>query len=393
MIILAGGLLYFIANFLSDRVGRRRVFRTSIVLGVFGFALLMWSPHLAVSISGLTLVALMVDICNSLAFIYMSEVSPPKLRNMSSLAMLVGSIIGEIVGSGSALIFSDYRYMSILYFSAIIPVFVFYFWLRPTFFHLVRSKNRKSMFEEIKYVLRTNCVRSEYIKARLHKNQLTLSGETSLNSSSETLRTLSHQSGPSGHSERSKNSDYFGRESSKSVTISDATTDSFKLAGGSEQFELTPADLDPLFEEPAKKDKNFIPLREYFKSCEHLMHLFAYAMLVMNVFWVKGMTVFLPEKMGFDSIYLNNFLLSTADLVGILLMVCFLNSTRRSTLNRFHLGFILAGSITVMVLHVTALRLSLWVQIVDIVLSCKDKLGSNQQAASACAILSRLDSS
>lgn len=362
VVILAGGLLYFVANILSDRMGRRRVFRTSIVLGVLGFVFLMWSPNLIVTILGLVLLALMIDVCNSLAFVYMSEVSPPKLRNISALAMLIGSTIGEIVGSFSALVFMDYRYMSILYFAVTIPIFVFFFWLRPTFFHLVRSKNKKSMLSHLKYVLCTNAVRPEYIKARLHQNRLILSSEASPDSSSVTLP---------GHSNKSTQPDPFARHSSENIYISKLPQDSLDLSGEFGQFELALDDLDPLFQSPAKQDENFIPLRKYFGKCSHVVHLIAYALLIMNLYWVKGMTVFLPEKMGFKSIYLNNFLLNAADLAGISLMMWFLNSTRRTTLNRFHLGFILTGSAVVMVLHATSLRSSLWVKVVDILLSCK----------------------
>lgn len=365
MIIFVGGVLYFIANFVSDCVGRRVVFRVSIALGVFGFVFLVWSPNFVLTISGLVLLALTVDVCNSLAFIYMSEVSPPRLRNVSSLVMLITYIVGEIVGSASALLFMDYRYLSILYFVITIPVFAFYFWLRPTFYHLIRSRNRKTMFTQLKYILRINRVRPEYIKARLNQNRFTFASEASLEKLSATNP---------GDPTLADNPIQFGsftRHFSENAHISQSFEEPPNLTYKASKFELTQADLEPLFSAPKQTDANFIPLRTYFGQCVRVVHIVAYTFLVMNLYWVKGMSVFLPEKMGFESVYLNNFLLSLADLLGMSLMICFLNKTRRTTLNRFHLSFILFSSATVMILHNKALQSNLFVKIVDIFLSCK----------------------
>ena len=111
----------------------------------------------------------------------------------------------------------------------------------------------------------------------------------------------------------------------------------------------------------------------------------------MNLYWVQGMTVFLPEMMGFQSVYLNNFLLSLADLVGISIMIFFLNNTRRKTLNKFHLIVILISSIILFILHATPLKKYKATLVFDIILSCNIFYVINYKAQYACVIHLPLD--
>lgn len=369
-IIFVGGLLYFAANFLSDRLGRRIMFRTSILLSAAGIVMLVLGGLFA-AVGGMVLVALMVDVCNSLAFVYMSEVAPPKLRNVSSLAMLVASFLGEILGSFTALIFLDYRHMSLLYFGSMLPVFAFFFWLRPTFFHLVRSQDKAALLDQLRYVLRLNGVRPDYIKARLHGNRAVYCEPVSSDCEAQHL-TSAHK--------RDLVFDNCSIESQASKTSEDGSVKSLEVVPELRLFELTQEDLEPLFVETETADADFVPLRKYFSQCGHVLNLVAYVFLVLNLFWVKGMTVLLPEKMGFDSVYLNNFLLSAADLIGISVMACFLNNTRRTQLNRFHLGFILASSSVVVAVQMTPLRASVFGKFLDVALSCKSLRNSRLRA-------------
>ena len=137
------------------------------------------------------------------------------------------------------------------------------------------------------------------------------------------------------------------------------------------KLRLVQKDLDSLFTDRQKEISVDISLKEYFSKFKNILKIISYAFLVMNLYWVMGLTVFLPEIMGFKSLYLNNFLLALADLFGVSLMALFLNTTRRSALNTFHLSLILIASVILLLLHSSPYKNLTSVKIIDVILSCK----------------------
>lgn len=367
MIIFIGGLLYFIANGLSDRFGRRNIFRISIIIGCAGFIFFVSSINFFFAVFGLVLLVLTIDICNSLAYIYMSEISPPKLRNISSLAMLIAGNFGQIFGTLTAIIIMDYRYLATAFFIIALPVFAFYFWLKPTFFYLVRIGDKKRFLKLLMHILKSNRVRPEYIKARLRSNKIAYKEE-------RLLDTSEIESKP--------------RDIELWKVNSEENSNNQRLANF---LKLNENDLETFFIPSKEKDKHSVSIKQHFSNCKNILKLIAYVFLVMNLYWVQGMTVFLPEMMGFQSVYLNNFLLSLADLVGISIMIFFLNNTRRKTLNKFHLIVILISSIILFILHATPLKKYKATLVFDIILSCNIFYVINYKAQYACVIHLPLD--
>lgn len=370
LMISMGGLLFFIANFSSDKLGRRVVLRFSMVVGLVGVGLFLLVRKFSLMVVSLIMISLTIDVSNTLAFLYMSEVSPPRLGESSSLMMLLFEFIGEIVGSFTPLLSMDYRRLMLIYFVIFILNVVFYFWLRPTFYYLVRVKDRPATLELIRHVTRTNSVRPEYIKARLNRNRLTFDEDTV-----NLIQQALSQHTPSASNFNSSGS----KEQAKLPRTEMSRQVSARL------FSLTEQDIEPLFRIPKSQNTNEISLGEYLSSCENVFKVIAYTVVILNFYWVKGMTIFLPEKMGFKSVYVNSALLATADLAGLLIMTCFLSNTRRTFLNRFHLSFILVVSVVLCGFHWLSLTRFGFVKIVDMILSCRSARPSNQQVLCGCA--------
>lgn len=361
--IFLGGFLYFIISVLSDKLGRRAVFRISIILGALGFCLLVSSLNLFLAISGLVLLCLTADTCYSLAFIYMSEIAPPRLRNSSSLAMLISYFVGEMLGSFSGLCFRDYHALGSFFFLLAIPVFYFYFTLRHTIFYLVKKNRRNALMRLLLHMIKINKVPPEYIKARLQNNSVAYFSRLPSNS-------LDCE-GP----EHPQHSPFY---SSPHITVATGNQpENFHPSLISRKLRLSISDLDILFTQKQRDISSDVSLHQYFSKPKNSLKLLAYCALVMNLYWVMGLTVFLPEKMGFQSLYLNNFLLALADLVGVSLMALFLNSTSRASLNSFHLLLILICSVVLLLLHTSPVKSVGMVKSIDLILSCKTNTLSN----------------
>jgi hypothetical protein len=265
--------------------------------------------------------------------------------------MLIAGIIGEFFGTAAALVFMDYRYLATFFFVVTIPIFIFYFWIKPTFFYLLRVKDRKGFLKLLKYILRVNSVREEYIKAKLKNNRISLQ-EEALEASLEVALI-----------EKSTNIELDDLQSKNKTNHLDI----------SNYLKLTEEDLEPLFSMKEDQQQHSVSIKKYFSNCKKTLNLIAYVFLIMNLYWVKGMTIFLPERMGFKSVYLNNFLLSFADLLGISIMIFFLNNTPRSKLNKIQLSVILVSSTILSILHLSSVKSSKPTLVFDIILSCKHK--------------------
>lgn len=356
--IFLGGLLYFVVSVLSDKFGRRTVFRISIILGVIGFVFLVSSVDLFFAIVGLVLLCLTADTFYSLAFIYMSEISPPRLRNSSSLAMLISYFIGEMLGSFSGLCFKDYRHLGSFFFVISIPIFYFYLSLRHSIFYLVKKGRRGSLLRLLEHMAQANQVPPEYIKARLKNNKVNYFK----NISTDTQFTKID----------ARFSSKLPLKTSPGITIATGNQpDNFHPRVMARKLRLLESDLDPLFTQKQKQISVDVSLKEYFSKGANVLKMLSYSLLVMNLYWVMGLTVFLPEIMGFKSLYLNNFFLAFADFFGVSMMVLFLNNTRRSFLNCFHLSLILLASIVLLLLHLSSYKSHSFGKIVDVLLSCK----------------------
>ena len=356
MVVSVGGILYFFASCLSDKLGRRTVMRIGIVGGFIGFLLVLLSPGIFLTTAGLVLLALTVDTCYSLAFIYMSEIAPPRLRNISSLMMIVFHFSGEMLGAFIAYLLHNYKVMLSVFFILAIIMFAFYFSLNPTLHHLLKSQQRKEFLKLLNLMIKKNKVLPEYVKARLNRNKVDYFAESQDVHSEDMSNELT--------TKLPMTSSSLTKTSSKDLNYSLDTMHMTK------NLELSLSDLDVLFIKKEIK-RNEKKTSYYFKNLKNSLHLVAYALLVMNMYWVTGLTVFLPEKMGFDSIYVNTFFLASADLMGVSLMALFVNKTRRSVLNIAYLSMILVSTIILVILHSSFVPKSAFVQVIDIILSCK----------------------
>ena len=357
--IFFGGILYFFASCLSDKLGRRTILRLGIVLGIVGFLVLLISPGLTLTIGGLILLCLTADTCYSLSFIYMAEISPPRLRNTSSLVILISYFVGEMLGAFSGMIFKDYKSLASMFFILSLPMFFFYFSLQPTFYYLLKSGRQKHFLALLELIIKKNKVLPEYIKARLHLNKVHYFNSLSNSLSQRKEKTFTSK---------------LPMTSSSLIRIDTGNQScSFHPNIIARKFRLSLSDLDELFTSSESIEGNN-SAEGYFKQKKNLLRLFAYALLVMNMYWIMGLTVFLPNQMGFNSVYLNTFFLALADLVGVSLMALFLNNTRRSVLNFFHLTTILIAATLLMLLHSSSFANTSNALSIDIFLSCKIRL-------------------
>lgn len=341
LIIFIGGILYYFASCFSDIIGRRTTFRLTIIIGFVGFFLLFISPNLLVSTFGLILLCLTADTCHSLSFIYMSEISQPKLRNISSLAMVLSYFFGEMFGGFAGSILHDYRSIAIFYFVLSFPMFIFFFYLRPTFYYLHKRNKIKEFLKLLNFILKSNKIPVSYMKAKLNNNNVSYFNEDmECKSNSTELTNIEN------------NQD------------EDLNIDKIK-----KKLELNESDLNYVFDLSLTEETTpSISIRQYFNSCKKVMELMGYLFLVMNVYWIQGLTAFLPEKMGLNKTYLNILFLAFADVLGVSIMVFFLNSTSRITLNRVHLLIMMIASLLTILLHNFS---GLFFKIFDILLSCK----------------------
>lgn len=374
--IFLGGLLYFIVSVLSDKFGRRTVFRISIILGIIGFICLVSSVDLFFAIVGLVLLCLTADTFYSLAFIYMSEISPPRLRNSSSLAMLISYFIGEMLGSFSGLCFKDYRHLGSFFFVLSLPIFYFYLTLKHSIFYLVKKGRRGSLLKLLSHMAHLNQVPPEYIKARLKNNRVNYFKHFPLDHQSTAINSRFHSQLPF--------------KPSPGITVATGNqSDNFHPRVMARKLRLNETDLDPLFTPKQKAISSDVSLKEYFSKGRNVLKIVSYSLLVMNLYWIMGLTVFLPEIMGFKSLYLNNFFLAFADFFGVSMMVLFLNNTRRSFLNCFHLSLILVASIVLLLFHISPYKNYNFVKIIDLLLSCTSFSRLISKVACGCAIRSR----
>lgn len=354
--ICLGGVFYFIFSFLSDRLGRRLILRAGILVGAAGMTFLLFSNNLAVSVFGLVLLCLTADNCYSLSFIYMAEISPPRLRNLSSLAMILCYFIGEMTGAFAGLLFRDYRMLATIYFILCIPMFLFFFTLRHTFHFLQNKGKAKHFLKLLSHICYENKVPIPYVKARLHHNKVLFFSNISDEPLSQPpISTF--------------------QENNNLIVVSGTGNQgsSFHPNVLARKMRLSISDLDPLFLPigPELQEKNNKDGTKQKKGAVLCFSIFAYSLLVMNLYWVMGLTLFLPEKMGLQSLYLNTFLLALADFFGVGLMAFFLNNTNRSKLNSVHLLIIIASSSALVVLDFSSLSSFKIFQYLDVLLSCK----------------------
>ena len=228
--------------------------------------------------------------------------------------------------------------------------------MKHTMFYLVKKGKKKSLLKLLAHMIKINKVPPEYIKARLKNNSV------------DYFRKLPQ------HSQNQENNSNLMFPFSKLKEITVATgnqPENLHPTLMARKLRLVEGDLDSLFTIRQKEISVDISLKEYFSKYKNILKIISYAFLVMNLYWVMGLTVFLPEIMGFKSLYLNNFFLALADLFGVSLMALFLNNTKRSALNTFHLSLILICAVVLLLLHSSPYKNMNFVKIIDLILSCK----------------------
>jgi len=204
-------------------------------------------------------------------------------------------------------------------------------------------------------MVQINNVPPEYIKARLKNNKI------------KYFKTLPQNSQESDSYFRMQ----FAFKNSSEISVATGNqSDNLHPTLMKRKLRLTEQDLEPLFLNSEKNNSLDISLKEYFSKPKNILKIISYSLLVMNLYWVMGLTVFLPEKMGFKSLYLNNFLLAFADLFGVSMMALFLNNTRRSALNTFHLSLIFISSSILLLLQFSSLNNYEIFKFIDLFLSC-----------------------
>lgn len=227
--------------------------------------------------------------------------------------------------------------MSIFFLLICLPSFILIFQLNQTLFYYKRHDKRQSFCKLINFMIKENKSSYDQIKSTLKDYKRGIYDESNVHKDNSSEKNL--------------------------------------IPNNFEQNDKTPnkvtfEELEIFFQEDNKVISNTY-LNKYFSNCRNIMKLIAYIFLVSNLYWTMGLTVFLPEIIGFKSLYLNMFYLALADFIGIIIMSIFINTTRRKVLNFYHLISNILACIILIVLHQPQYQELKINKVLDIILSCK----------------------
>ena len=349
LIILVGGLMYLVVCMFSDKFGRSNIFRLSLVLGVIGMISVIFSLDLFSTLIGFTFLSFASDVNNTMCYIYMSEVVLDNFRNWASFVFVLCFFVGEIFSGLVGMAFNNFQSIAVFFLILSIPIIIFLFQLKKSPYFL-KSSNKLDQFAQLmNHIAQTNQVPIAKVKQKIQHFQNDSNEFTNPKIDDFNTKVKSNPT---------------GSQRDKPHLLQKYDQDSSSV--------LTSTDLKPFFQLEQIEDDSQVGLTEYFSRCSNVMKLIAYVFLLSNFYWTIGLTVYLPEIIGFKSLYSNMFFMGCSDFVGGIFMILFINNTRRRFLNYYNL---VSNLITVLILFFLQkfnLTDYYFGKILDIILSCNE---------------------
>jgi hypothetical protein len=246
--------------------------------------------------------------------------------------MLAVHFIGQMIGCLLGSLFSDFRNLTLCFILLTLPFVYFFFTIKPTPSYLIKENKKKEFCDLINYIIKQNEVSIEFVKNEIKFLLYT---------------------------------DYSFKESDlkENLNIYDESVDHTEKV-------LEVWELECFFNKE-KVQKHKVPLGKYFCKCKNFIKLIGYLFLIINLYWVIGNSLFLPEMFDLNSISLNALFLAIADFIGILFSFYFLNRTKRNTLNIVHLLIVLVSCLILTGLSLINKTQNKWVFLFDVFFSCK----------------------
>lgn len=345
LIILIGGFAYLVVCVFSNKFGRSNIFRFSVFWGVLGMIAVIISLDLFTTMAGFTLLSFASDVNNTMCYIYMSEVVLDNFRNWASFVFVLCFFVGEIFSGLVGLAFDDFQVISFFFLMLSIPIIIFLFQLKKSPYFLKSKGEEQEFCDLFNHIIKTNSVSPENVKNQIQNLQNNAIEFGNIKIENQPTKITTNMS------------------NSEKLNLKTTENESNTL--------LKTSELASFFKSGEVEDSNRVGLAEYFSNCSNVMKLIAYVFLLTNFYWTIGLTVFLPEMIGFKSLYSNMFFMGCSDFVGGIFMILFINRTRRRILNFYNL---ISNCVTVAILLLIqqfGITEYYYGKILDIILSCK----------------------